>query len=70
VKKGGCEEGTVGRKCLCNSLMANIGHGQVRKDGSKELPLLTSGDDLTKLGSFLNGRDSYTAQDVIDYLQG
>jgi nitronate monooxygenase len=70
VKKGGCEEGTVGRKCLCNSLMANIGHGQTRKDGSKELPLLTSGDDLTKLGSFLNGRDSYTAQDVIDYLQG
>jgi nitronate monooxygenase len=70
MKKGGCEEETVGRKCLCNALMSNIGHGQVRKDGRKELPLLTSGDELKELGRFLNGRDSYTAKDVIDYLQG
>ena len=34
VAKGGKVEETVGRKCLCNALMANIGHGQTRKDGS------------------------------------
>jgi len=50
--------------------MANIGLAQERKDGSTELPILTSGDDLRDLGSFLNGRESYTAKDVIDYLQG
>jgi NAD(P)H-dependent flavin oxidoreductase YrpB (nitropropane dioxygenase family) len=68
-KKGGGEEETAGRKCLCNALMANIGHPQVRKDGRKELPLLTSGDELKNLGEFLQGRTSYTAKDVIDYLR-
>lgn len=70
LKKGGNKEETVGRKCLCNALMANIGHGQLRKDGSQELHILTSGDELTHLGEFLDGRTSYTAKDVIDYLQG
>ena len=68
LKKGGDEADTKGRKCLCNALMANIGMGQHRKDGTQELPLLTSGDELKKLGAFLNGRESYTAKDVIDYL--
>ena len=68
-KKGGKEEETVGRKCLCNALMANVGKGQVRKDGRAELPLLTSGDELKTLGAFLKGRTSYTAKDVIDYLR-
>ncbi len=31
-------------------------------------PLLTSGDDLPKLGSFLKSRRAYTAADVVDYL--
>jgi len=70
MKKGGVEGETVGRKCLCNALMANIGHGQFRKDGSQEGHILTSGDDLKNLGTFLNGRTSYTAKDVIDYLRG
>lgn len=69
MKKGGREEDTVGRKCLCNALMANIGVGQDRRDGTTELPLLTSGDELKKLRDFLNGRESYTAKDVIDYLR-
>jgi NAD(P)H-dependent flavin oxidoreductase YrpB (nitropropane dioxygenase family) len=67
-KKGGAEEETDGRRCLCNALLANIGHGQVRKDGDAELPLLTSGDQLMSLGSFLGRRESYSADDVIDYL--
>jgi NAD(P)H-dependent flavin oxidoreductase YrpB (nitropropane dioxygenase family) len=68
VKKGGREEETVGRQCLCNALLANIGHGQPRAEGGAEMPLLTSGDDLKTMGGFLRGRDSYTAKDVIDYL--
>lgn len=68
VKKGGSEEDTVGRKCLCNALMSNLDLGQLRDGGATEKPLLTSGDDLEILGLFLNGRTSYTAADVIDYL--
>ena len=46
LAKGGMIEDTVGRKCLCNALLANIGLGQVRKDGSRELPLVTLGTTL------------------------
>lgn len=67
VHKGGAEEDTAGRKCICNALMANIGLAQVR-DGVEEPPLLTSGDDLLKLGQFLDGRETYTAADVVEYL--
>ncbi len=68
VKKGGAVEETVGRKCLCNALMTNTGHGQLRNGGGPELPLLTTGDDTETLGRFLRGRRSYSAADVIDYL--
>lgn len=69
LKKGGTLEETVGRKCLCNALMSNLGLGQVREnEAGEELPLLTSGDDLVNLGRFLQGRTSYTAADVLDYL--
>ena len=67
VKKGGAESDTVGRKCLCNGLMANIGLPQVRADGA-EPALLTSGDDLVRLNEFLQNRTSYSAADVIEYL--
>lgn len=46
LKKGGTEEATRGRKCLCNGLMANIGLGQRRKDGYVEARLVTLGQDL------------------------
>ncbi|HEY1254291.1 MAG TPA: nitronate monooxygenase [Terracidiphilus sp.] len=66
VAKGGKAEETVGRKCLCNALMANIGHGQTRKDGSQEPPLITVGDDLNTVAQFLApGRTSYSAADVV-----
>jgi NAD(P)H-dependent flavin oxidoreductase YrpB (nitropropane dioxygenase family) len=68
VEKGGLVDDTVGRHCLCNALMANIGHPQVRAGGRVEPPLLTSGDDLTSIGRFLKGRTTYTAADVLDYL--
>jgi nitronate monooxygenase len=69
VSKGGKVEETVGRKCLCNALMANIGLAQIRKDGSLEPPLVTVGDDLNTVAQFLApGRQTYTAADVIKSL--
>ena len=70
VAKGGRLEDTEGRRCLCNALMANVGHGQVRDDGRVESSLITSGDDLKALGVFLQGRRSYTAETVLQYLKG
>jgi nitronate monooxygenase len=69
VRKGGDEADTVGRKCVCNALLASIELGQTQKSGEPELPLVTSGDDVSHVARFLKpGADSYTAADVIDYL--
>ncbi len=65
--KGGTEAETEGRKCLCNALMADVGHAQIR-DGEVERPLLTSGDELARIHEFLGGRTSYSAEDVLDHL--
>lgn len=71
VAKGGKLEDTVGRKCLCNALMSNIGHPQKRKDMVAEPPLVTVGDDLNTVAAFLvDGKESYTAADVIASLLG
>ena len=68
-KKGGAE-GTDGRKCICNGLMANIGLGQIDSDGLEELPLVTSGDDVKNLVQFLKSPEalSYSAHEVVNYL--
>ncbi|MEP6591388.1 MAG: nitronate monooxygenase [Gemmatimonadota bacterium] len=68
VEKGGREEDTVGRRCLCNALLANTGHAQHRGEGVVEAPLLTSGDDLMIMRQFLQGRARYSALDVLEYL--
>jgi nitronate monooxygenase len=69
LSKGGKIEDTVGRKCLCNALLSNIGHQQIRKDGSVEPPLVTVGDDLNTVAQFLApGRTSYSAADVVESL--
>ena len=67
VAKGGDAADTVGRRCLCNGLMANIGLPQRRESGD-ELPLVTSGDDLASLLALASGRGDYTAADVIEHL--
>ena len=70
LAKGGKVEDTVGRKCLCNALMANIELGQLQQ-GVPERPLLTSGDDLKEIDRFLHpGLTSYAASDVVEYLLG
>lgn len=70
VKKGGDPADAVGRKCLCNALVADLGLGQAREGGRTEPPILTSGDDVRLLGRFLDGRTRYSAADVLDYLLG
>lgn len=69
VAKGGKVESTVGRKCLCNGLMANVGHPQVRAGNRVETGLLTSGDDVTELAQFFPPDGIlYTAEDVVHRL--
>ena len=69
LAKGGKAEDAEGRICLCNALMANIGHQQVRCGHHVEPPLVTAGDDLTEVGRFLPaGSTSYGAADVLDAL--
>jgi nitronate monooxygenase len=71
LAKGGKIEDTVGRKCLCNTLLANIGHAQTRKDGFVEPALVTVGDDLNTIAQFIApGRSSYSAADVVECLLG
>ena len=66
LKKGGSEEETKGRMCLCNSLIAAVGYGQIQKNGCKEKPLLTAGKGISEIKEFIGrDRDSYTAHDVI-----
>jgi nitronate monooxygenase len=70
LRKGGKLEETIGRKCICNGLMATVGLGQQRSDGAED-PILTAGDDVANLARFLPaGRDSYGAADVIRWLLG
>ena len=66
VSKEGKVENTLGRKCLCNSLMANINHPQVRIGKLIEKGLVTAGNDLTGIGRFLApDASTYSAADVI-----
>jgi len=69
VRKGGNIEDTVGRNCLCNALMSNVGLGQIKVDGSTEPLLITSGDEAAQVARFLpDGASTYWAKDVIDEL--
>jgi nitronate monooxygenase len=68
VAKGGQLEDTNGRKCICNALVATMGHPQVR-GRTLEPPLITSGNALEHLDDFmLQGRLSFTAAEVIEVL--
>lgn len=69
LRKGGDIKETVGRHCICNSLPATIGLGQIRSDHEQELALVTAGNDVDQITRFLKpGRDSYTAEEVIQCL--
>ena len=67
VKKGGREENTRGRKCLCNALMAAAGFPLTCKSGEEEKPLITMGDDYKSVISRPYG---YSAEDVVKEITG
>jgi nitronate monooxygenase len=71
LAKGGQEAETVGRKCLCNALLANIGQPQLRGSEYIEKGLVTSGEALGEIPSFLTANNTvYSAADVITKLVG
>jgi NAD(P)H-dependent flavin oxidoreductase YrpB (nitropropane dioxygenase family) len=73
-RRGGRQENTADRRCLCNALLATAGLAQVRTDGYVEPPIVTAGTDFTAVRDLLAGRRSgaatYRARDVVDYLLG
>ena len=69
VKKGGDAADTVGRMCLCNTLLADVGLGQVRKDGYVETPALTLGQDISGPQQLLSTHpDGWTAVEAVNWL--
>jgi nitronate monooxygenase len=69
VAKGGDAADTIGRRCLCNGLTATIGQAQEREGpATTEPPLVTSGDDLLEMASFIASHPAYTAEQVVTYL--
>lgn len=69
VRKGGDPADTVGRKCLCNSLLATAGLGQRLPTGETEPPIVTGGADLATLAPLLpQGRLYYGVEDVLRLL--
>jgi hypothetical protein len=49
--------------------MATIGLGQDQKDHYQEKPIVTSGDDIARIVTFLKeNKFSYSAEEVIEYL--
>ncbi|MBK1878259.1 nitronate monooxygenase [Pelagicoccus mobilis] len=67
TRKGGASEDCVGRRCLCNGLLATAGHPYAMKTGGLEYPLITSGI-MRDLPRFLRGKSDYSADDVMDEL--
>lgn len=68
LAKGGNSEDLLGKKCLCNALLSNIGLAQVRKNGYVENTLVTSGDGIQTIGRFLGTKQSYKTEEAITWL--
>jgi NAD(P)H-dependent flavin oxidoreductase YrpB (nitropropane dioxygenase family) len=69
VRKGGDLADTVGRKCLCNGLTANVGLGQTRRDGYQEAAIATLGADLDGVSKMLAELPGgWTAAQAVDFL--
>jgi NAD(P)H-dependent flavin oxidoreductase YrpB (nitropropane dioxygenase family) len=69
IRKGGTDQETVGRECVCNGLVGTIGLPQVHSENIFGLPLVTAGNEVVNVARFLQpGRDSYTAAEVVQLL--
>jgi NAD(P)H-dependent flavin oxidoreductase YrpB (nitropropane dioxygenase family) len=73
-RHGGRAANTVGRRCLCNALLATAGLAQRRPDGHAEPAIVTIGADFTAVRDLIAhlpaGQRTYTAHDVVTYLLG
>jgi NAD(P)H-dependent flavin oxidoreductase YrpB (nitropropane dioxygenase family) len=72
-RRSGRAANTVGRRCLCNALLATAGLPQQRPDGSTEPPIVTAGTDFTGVRHLLSAAPdgaTYTARDAVAYLLG
>jgi len=70
IRKGGTHEAAIGRKCLCNGLLATVGLGQIHGNYT-EPAIVTAGNDVSHLSRYLSpGQTSYLAADVIRVLLG
>lgn len=67
LRKGGTIEETIGRKCICNGLAADIGMGQIH-DGVTEAPIVTIGDAVSENVRAINGR--INAESILRSLRG
>jgi NAD(P)H-dependent flavin oxidoreductase YrpB (nitropropane dioxygenase family) len=68
VRKGGSAEATEGTTCLCNGLLATCGLGQVRADGRREPPIVTSGDCINEVRTMVVEHGEYSAAQVVAHL--
>lgn len=69
VRKGGNVADTVGRKCLCNGLLAAVGLGQALGLDASEPAILTAGEDIVNLRRFVPaGTTSYGVADVLRFM--
>lgn len=73
VRKGGREQNTLGRVCLCNGLLSTGGLAQVRPDGYVEPPVVTLGEGLSEVRKLLAelpaGQRTYTVGKAIRSLE-
>ncbi|MEK7501866.1 MAG: nitronate monooxygenase [Patescibacteria group bacterium] len=66
IHKGGKEEDTVNRGCLCNGLISTAGFCTER-----EPPVVTLGDDVSFLSKVMaSANSSYSAEDALSFLLG
>ena len=70
LNRGGKIEDALGRKCLCNGLLATVGLGQKRKEGT-EIPIVTLGRSTEFIHELIdNDEGCYAAIDALRYLLG
>ena len=70
LRKGGDAADTVGRSCLCNALLANVGLGQTRHgSGYAEDPLVTLGSGFDGVSAMLQHRPAgWSAAQALTWL--
>lgn len=67
-KDGIVNEGTTGKRCLCNALFATVGMPSEYDDGYTEKAIVTIGSRLENVRNLLRKKADFTARDVINYI--